>query len=237
LSLNLLQEAARNETRNAELQFDFAQAAYAMGQVPDAEAAARAALQTAPAFSGAEEARRFLSMTALAANSSPAGAQAQEILKSNPDYVPALMVMAVMDEQKNDVGSAAQIYKKVLGLYPYFAPAQRRLAILFAKNMIKDPQGYEFATKARVAFPDDPEVAKALGIILFLQGDYTRAERLLNETAAAGNADPEMLYYLGMAQYNLKKSAECKKNLQKALSLNLSTKFNQEAKRVLAELK
>lgn len=237
LSLGLLQQAAHHQSTTPEILFDFARAAYAMGQVPEAEAAARAALQTAPAFSRADEAKRLLSMTALATNPSPAGAQAQEILKADPNYVPALMVIAVIHENKNDSTAAIQAYRKVLELYPDFAPAQRRLAILFAESAVNDPQAYEFATKARAAFPDDWAVAKALGIFLYQKADYARAEKLLAESAAANSTDPELLYYLGMAQYNLKKSVASKNNLQKALKLNLPNRFNLEAKRVLAELK
>ncbi len=237
LSVSLLQEPARSQSSSPEVLFDFARAAYAMGQVPEAQAAARAALQSAPAFPGADEARRFLSLTAQATDAAAGAAQASQILKSDPDYVPALMVMALVSEQTNDVSAAIQLYRKILGIYPNFSPAQRNLAILFARNSLKDPQAYEFATKARTAFPDDLEVGKALGIILYSQADYPRAERVLNETATAKNTDPELYYYLGMTQYNLKKSADCKKNLQKAINLSLPAKFNPEAKRVLAELK
>jgi tetratricopeptide (TPR) repeat protein len=235
MSLNLLQDAASNEPGNPEVQFDFARAAYAMGHVADAETAARGALQMAPAFSRAAEARRFLSLTS--PNSAVAGSQAQEILKSEPDYVPALMVMAVSNEQKGDVANAMQIYNKVLDRYPNFAPAQRSMAILCAANDKNNPHAYEFATKARAAYPDDPAVAKALGIILYQQADFTKAERLFKESVNGLNNDPETYFYLGMVQYKLKKSAECKASLQQALKLNLPATYSQEAKGVLAELK
>jgi tetratricopeptide (TPR) repeat protein len=241
LSLNLLQEAARNESSNPEVLFDFAKAAYAMGQVPEAETAMRGALQTGGAFAEADEVRRFLLLTALAANFSQNGsaaAQVEAILKSEPDYAPALIAMAGINEQKNDVSAARQNYLKVLSRYPNFAPAQRRLAILCAENIENDPQAYEFASKARTAYPDDPAVAKSLGIILYNQAEYARAERILKESADKLTADSEVLYYLGMAQYHLKKPLEVKKSLQKALTLNnLPSKFVQETKRVLAELK
>jgi Flp pilus assembly protein TadD len=100
-----------------------------------------------------------------------------------------------------------------------------------------DPQAYEFVTKARTAYPEDPAVAKALGIILYRQQDYARAEKVLSQNATVLANDPEVYYFLGMAQYHLKKSASCKKNLQQALNLNLPAKFNQEVKGVLTELK
>jgi tetratricopeptide (TPR) repeat protein len=239
LSLNLLQQIGGNQSGNPQVLFDFAKAAYAMGQVADAQTAMRNALQTGGDFAGANEARRFVNLTALADNPSQtasSAAQVEAILKSEPDYVPALMIMARINEQ-NNAGTAKQTYEKVLNRHPDFSPAQRRMAILCAENADNDPQAYEFATKARAAFPDDPEVAKTLGIILYLRGDYMRAERLLKESAAVVNSDPENLYYLGMAQYQLKKSAECKKNLQQAIKLNLPAKFVPEAKQVLAELK
>ena len=45
------------------------------------------------------------------------------------------------------------------------------------------------------------------------------------------------MYYLGMAQYQLKDRTQSKANLQKALDLKLSGAPAVEAKRVLTELK
>ena len=240
LSLNLLQQIAGNQSGNPQVLFDFARAAYAMGQVADAQAAMRSALQANGDFAGANEARQFLNLTVLADDPLQAVAAAQQIegvLKSEPDYVPALMASARISEQKNDVNATKQTYEKILGLYPDFVPAEKRLAILGAENADNDPQIYAIATKARAAFPDDPEVAKSLGIIFYLQGDYARAERLLKESVITRNTDPEIFYYLGMAQYYLKKTVECKNNLRQAENLNLPAKFTPETKRVLAELK
>ncbi len=240
LSFNLLQEIARNETDNPQVQFDFARAAYAMGRIADAEAAMRNVLAAGQNFSGLDEATRFLKLTPLAANSSQAvvaASQIADILKKEPDYVPALMASAVISEQKNDAVAAQRTYEKILSQYPNFSPAQKNLTILYAGSGNNNPKAYELAAKARAAFPDDREVARAYGIILYLHGDYAQAERLLKESAVAINADPEILYYLGMAQYHLKKSADCKKNLQQALNLNLPAQFAQPAKQVLIELK
>src|SRR5882757_5368365 len=108
LSFNLLQQAAFNDSPNPEVLFDFGRAAYAMGQVPEAQNAIQKALQTGGTFSQAVEARRFLNLTALAADFSKAQStetQVGAILKSEPDYVPALMAMAGFQEQKNDDGA------------------------------------------------------------------------------------------------------------------------------------
>ena len=163
--------------------------------------------------------------------------QVESILKSVPDYVPALMVKAAIAEQKPDLATAAQTYEGVLKHYPDFAPAQKRLSILYAKDPKNDATAYPLAVKARDAFPTDPEAARTLGIIVYRQGDYSRAATLLQESARQRTTDGELMYYLGMAQYRLKHNAESKTALQRALDLNLSGAPATEAKRVLAELK
>jgi tetratricopeptide (TPR) repeat protein len=241
-ALSLLQMTARKQPNDPEVLFDFAEASYSVGQVPDAEAAMRSALQAGAPFSRADEAKRFLDMVALSANPSQALAalsRVEEILKSDPGYVPALMVVATANEQSRlgGITAAKQTYEKVLSRFPDFAPAKKRLAILYAADAADNQKAYELAMKAREAFPNDPEVAKALGIIVYRQGDYSRSAQLLKESASKRNGDAQVMYYLGMAQYRLKKPAESKQSLQRALDLNLPGELVAEARRVLAELK
>lgn len=237
---SLLQETARKQPKEPEVLYDFAVAAYSIGQVANAETAMRNALQTGSFFSHADEAKRFLEMVALPATPSQgqtAESRAEEILKSDPRYVPALMVLSASREQKSNVTEAEQTYEKVLSQYPDFAPAQKRLAILYAEDPVSNQRAYGLATKAREAFPADPDVAKALGIIVYQRGDYARSAKLLAESAGTRNSDAQLMYYLGMSQYRLKKHGESKQALQRALDLNLSSNLAAEARRILAELK
>ena len=133
-ALSLLEETARKQPGQAELYYDLAQARYSEGQVSGAQAAMEKALRGGAAFSRAAEAQRFLDMVALYANPSQAMAAAsrvEQILRADAGYVPALMVMGAIDEQKADVGAAKQDYEKVLSQYPDFVPAEKRLAILY----------------------------------------------------------------------------------------------------------
>jgi len=166
-----------------------------------------------------------------------AESRVEEILKSDSNYVPALMVVAVINEQKTNFPAAEQTYEKVLNHFPDFAPAQRNLAILYAEDSSNTERAYAFATKARESFPDDSELGKALGIIVFRQGDFARAASLLKRSIAARGADAELFYYLGAAQFRLKNHAESKTSLQRALSINLSGKLATNATQMLAELK
>jgi Tfp pilus assembly protein PilF len=198
------------------------------------------AVRANAAFPRIDEAKRFLEMLALSANPSEAAtamSKIEQILKSDPANLPALMVTAVVAEQKPDVAAAKQTYEKILARYPDFSPAQKRLAILYASNPGDSQKALDAATKARQAFPDDAELAKAFGIIVYRQGDYARAASLLQESAGKRASDSELMYYLGMAQFQLNKRTESKQSLQRALELGLKDELASEARKNLAKIK
>jgi tetratricopeptide (TPR) repeat protein len=198
------------------------------------------ALHMGLAFPQTKDANRFLSLTALANEPSQALAsqsQIAEILKATPDYVPALMAQATIAQHKNEADAAQQTYQDILKIYPDFAPAQKQLAILYAKNPDNDAMAYPLAMKAYQAFPQDAETAKTLGMIVCRQGDYARAINLLQAAEAQSNQDPQLLYYLGLAQYHLNQSQQSKATLRRALALDLSGQDATEAKLILAELR
>jgi tetratricopeptide (TPR) repeat protein len=240
----LLLPAIQNNTASPDALYQFGMAAYDIGKVSEAVAAMQNILQGGANFPHAGDAKQFLDLQSLAASPAKAVAdesQIAEILKSNPNYVPALMLEGLVSEQKSNPGAAEQTYEKVLNLHPDFAPAQRRLAILYSEDSSKDKQTYDLAVRARQAYPDDSNVARALGIVTYRMAsspdDYSRAAELLAESARSQAQDAEMLFYLGMAQYQLKQQAECKNNLTRALALHLSGQAADDAKRILAGLK
>ena len=240
-SASLLQQASSQQPQNPEVLFDFALASYSIGQVTEAASHAKSALQAGDGFSRADAATRFLDMVALAGDPRQAVASSfrvQEILKSQPDHVPALMAMGAIEDQKADLRAAEQVYEKVLSLYPDFGPAKRRLAILYAADQSADNQrALQLAMQAREAYPVDPEVAKAFGIAAYRQGDYARAAGLLKESANSLTADATLMYYLGMAQYRNNDPAGSKLSLQRALELKLNDELSSTAKQTLAGLK
>jgi tetratricopeptide (TPR) repeat protein len=238
LASSLLQEAAQNQPSNPQTLYDFAQAAYSIGKISDARTAMLNALQDGLVPPQADNARRFLDMVALAANPPQAVAAESRIegfLKSDSNNVPVLMVVAVIDEQETNFVAANQAYEKILVCYPDFAPAQRELAVHYAEDSSNMGRAYALAIKARQSFPNDAELGKALGIIVFWQGDYARAASLLQESADERSMDAELFYYLGASQFHLKNHMESKGSLQRALSLNLSGKLAVDARQMLAD--
>jgi tetratricopeptide (TPR) repeat protein len=235
-ALDLLQEAAGRLPQTADLEYDLAWSQYLVGRIEEAKTSMNAALQSGPAFKNAEDAGRFLALVE-APDRNLAEKAAAEALKQDPNYIPALMISASMHEKNGSFAEAMKIYNNILGRDAFFAPASRAAAMLYAGNYPEDPKAYDASSRAREAYPADPDVAKALGIIMYHRATYGRAAQLLKESLEKNSNDPEILYYLGMTQFHLKQPSESKKNLQQALALNISQKRADEARRVLAQLK
>jgi tetratricopeptide (TPR) repeat protein len=236
---SLLEESARKLPNEPAILYDLAWAFYSLGRVAEAETAMqRPAL--AASFASAVEAKRFLAMTAASRNPAQPGQAAsdlQKTLAAEPDYVPALYLAATVNEQQSKYKEAAALCDRILTRYPLFAPATRNLALLYAEHLGEDAKAYALAAKARESFPGDARLARALGILAYRQGDFSRSSQLLAESARKADSDAEALYYLGMAQYRLKQTVQSKQTLQKALALSMPANLATEARKALAELK
>lgn len=237
-ALSLLQDSASKLRDRRDVLYDLAWSYYSVGRVTDAEASMERAL---PALSGAalDDAKRFLAMvdalkTPIAAD---VATQASQVLSTNAGYVPAIMVLAVQQEQEGKYEDAKKSYEKALAGLPAFSLAARNLAVICAQHPGDDQRAYDAGMKARTAFPDDTSLASALGLLAYRRGDYSQAALLLKESSQKVTNDGRLLYYLGKADYQLKQKQESKEALQRALTLNLESDLAADARKVLAELK
>ena len=239
-ALSLLTESARKRPDDPVVLYDLAWAAYSMGDVSQAEATMRKVVQAGANLPTLAEAKRLLAM--IAAARSPAvtaqtSAEVGQALAADPDYVPALMVSALADEQQAKFESAAQSYNRVLARFPSFTPACRNLAFLYYDHLRDDAKAYALATKARAALPTDTDIPRILGVLAYRRGDYGLSAQWLQESLRNRNPDAESLYYLGMAHYNLRERVQSKQALLRSLDLHLQTNLAATAQRVLAELR
>ena len=231
----LLQQATQAQSLSPQGRFYYAQAAYSMGDVTDAQQVLVSLAPTALLAGQAAEVQRFTNLTSLyytPARAVDSAAQISDILNSEPNYVPALMVMGVIDEQKRETSAAVDIYEKVLATFPDFVPAERQLAIIYSHDPTKLDRGNALGSKARAAYPGDPALAKALGMIFYQQGDYSRALSQLRY-AAQNAPDAETFFYLGAAQFQLKNRTESRANLERALDMKLTETEAQVARGML----
>jgi Flp pilus assembly protein TadD len=237
---SLFQQSALKRSDDPEISYDLARALYDIGRVSDAEDTMRKLVQPDVSFSRKSQASQFLDLLAIAENPGNTGADDPRIkraLQSDPTNAPALMAVAAIAQAKGDSKAASTAYEQILARYPDFTPAIRQLAIYLVENPANDSRTYDLATKARQAYPTDKEIARTLGMLSYRRGDFRSAARLLNESLPADSPNGQTLYYLGMAQYQLKNTKESKAALTQALGTNLPGQLATEAKRVLAELK
>lgn len=238
-SYSLLQEAARERGNDPLILHDLAWTAYSLGKVSEARDIMQKVLTAGANSSEAADARKFLALTALDQNPkelTAAESDVQRELKSNPEYVPALMAQAAFDTQRGQTKAATETYSNILRRLPDFAPAQKRLAMLYAQDPSTVAAAYDLATKARKTLPDDPELAELLGRLSYEKKEYPRAVQLLQESARTRPLDANSLFYLGMSQLQARQKAEAEGVLNQALVAGLREPFATEAKRALADL-
>jgi Flp pilus assembly protein TadD len=238
-SYSLLQEAVRQRANDPSILHDLAWAAYSLGKVNEARDAMQKAVTIGANSRSASDAREFLALTALDENQKElvaAEADLQKGLKSNPAYVPALMAEAALQTQRGQAKSATEIYSDILHRWPDFAPAQKRLATLYAQDPSTVAAAYDLATKARKALPDDPQLSELLGRLSYEKKEYPRAIQLLRESARKRPLDADSLFYLGMSQLQASQKAEARGALNQALADGLHEPLATEAKRALADL-
>jgi len=238
-SYSLLQEAVRQRANDPSLLHDLAWAAYSIGKVNEARDGMQKVLTNGPGAPQAADAKKFLTLTALDENPKElmaAEIEVQKELKSNPEYVPALMAEAALYAQRGQIKPATEMYLDILRRWPDFAPAQKRLATLYAQEPSTVAAAYDLATKARKALPDDPELAELLGRFSYEKKEYQRAIQLFQESARKRPLDADSLFYLGMSQLEARQKTEARGALNQALAGGLQEPLATEAKRALADL-
>ena len=236
-ALRLLQESAGKLPDQPEIQFHVGMAHYMMGEEGPARLALQKAADASADFPG--RMKRVSDLPCWRSTSEPqilaCGQNLENYLRQRPNDPAALVRLAQLQQRDGAVDQAVKTYEKVVADNPLYAPATRQLALLYGQLSTDNPKAYELVTKARQAYPDDPEIAKTLGILNYRRGFYPQAVELLKEAAAKRKDDPELLYYLGEVHRQLKQYDECKEVLQRALTLNLSPGLADDARRALAD--
>jgi predicted Zn-dependent protease len=235
---SLLKESARQNPADVAVLERLAWAEYSMGKVEDARQTMERVVQSAPDSSQATSAKRFLSLVALNPGNpglDAAQPEVEKLLQTDPKYVPALMARAAFQMERGDSKAAAGTFADILQIYPDFAPAMKYFAALSLGDPQKLAKAHDLAAKARLALPDDPELAQILGAISFERKEYGYSVQLFQESARKRSLDTKSLYYYGMAQLQTKERTKGSEALERALSAGLQEPFATSAKRALEE--
>lgn len=233
-ALRLLQDSASKLPDSADVQFHVGVAHYMLGQESEARSALEKAVNTTADFAGKDEARRRLTILALNTSSPTSTAQGEldAYLRERPNDPVALLRRAQLQERQGNADQAVKTYEAIIQSNPQFAPVFRRLAIAYARSN-QLAKASDVAQKARQAYPDDPQVADALGWVQLKNGEYDKALALLKDSASKLTEEPEAQFHLGMAYYMLGQQEPARAELQKAVNATADFPDKVEARRRL----
>jgi predicted Zn-dependent protease len=147
-----------------------------------------------------------------------------------------MMAQAAIESRRGRVAEGVVIYQAVLERLPEFAPAQKRLALLYANQPAELARAYDLGMKARKVLSDDNELTQALAVICFKRKEYPRTIQLLQESSRGGALDAKLQYYLGMSYLKTGQKTRAAENLKLALAAGLDEPSALEAKRAMTEL-
>ena len=231
----LLQEARSAGQDDSGLKAKLAGAAYGTGKTEQARALMQE-ITTAP--SGAPEkaaAQRFLTLTG---EPTPAtAAAAAEALKENPEDLPALMTQAGLMLQEGKTNDALAALERILKKQPEFVPVWKQLAAVLATQEGRLDEAQTLAEKARQALPEDPALARTLGIIRSRKGSFEPAIRLLKESETKAPLDATGLFYLGTSQLGANQKDDGVATLKRAVgTADLPEALKKQAGDTLAKI-
>lgn len=237
---SLLDESAQRYADDPELQFDLAWAEYSLGNTNASLERAQRSLAM-PGFTRTNEAKVFVSLVSAAASDKTAAEEsvATARLKDDPKDVPALMVLGIAKDNARNYTEAARHYTQALNVFTNFTPAVRNLALAEFRQTNYSPQVLALLNRASTAFPSDPELLRAAGVVACERGDFGRADQALRRLveSPAFAADPEVHFYQAKAKVGLKRPTEAKPLLEKAVkSGRLPANLKSQAEEMLAKM-
>lgn len=212
----LLKESSRNTLPDSGLTVQLARAAYGCGRSDEARALIKSVAEAPGDPKLAADAGQFLLLTG--DRSALTASAVEAALKQNPSDAVALMASADLTAT-GGTEAAIPAYEKILKQFPDLVPAQAALASILS-NSENLAQAIKLAEKARQALPDDPHLARTMGILSIRQGNAEPAVRFLKESNSKAPLDADGLVWLGLAQLKSGPSADGLATLQRALKAN-----------------
>lgn len=235
----LLTEATAHSADPAALH-DLAWAAYALGRVAEARTTMQRALDAAaggaPGLPAGAQA--FLDLTDPGlAGAAHAAERIAAARAADPDNVPALMAAGGMACGRRAWDEAAAAFRRVLEVFPGFAPARVALAGALLNDPDKLAEAQKLALEARKLLADDPELTSVLARINFRQDAFEDAAQLLRELAARRPLAADESFALGVSLAETGHPDEARAPLEQALASGLAEPDAARATTVLERLR
>jgi tetratricopeptide (TPR) repeat protein len=161
----------------------------------------------------------------------------QKILAKNPNSIPALTILGILNDQNRQHAKANEYYQKALDVDRNFAPAANNLAWNYAEHGGNLDRALALAQKAREISPESPHIADTLGWIYYKKGLFDSAVTLLRESSEKlQNNNPAVLYHLGMVYQRKGQRVLARETLNRALGISKAFPGAEEAEKTLSEI-
>jgi len=147
------------------------------------------------------------------------------------------MRMAQIHDRKGEWDKAEEDYQKVLIFEPDDAVAKNNLAWDYAEHAGNMSVALRLAQEAANTRPDDPEISDTLGWVYLRMNTPDSAVRVLKDSVAKGPKNAEYSYHLGIAYFKTGNTAEAKRYLESALTLQPNFPQADDAKKILVSLR
>jgi tetratricopeptide (TPR) repeat protein len=234
-ALGMLEESAEKLPGEPEVRFHLGMTHYMLGEEDAARAQLEIGVQSTKEFSGKDEGRRCLEILALDVRT--AGAvevnRLEKRLQEAPNDPVAFSRLGAIQERDRAFAKAAETYQQGLKKNPQNPQFMLHLARLYSHQLKRPAEALELAKAAHSLAPEDAQVTRTLGQLVYRARDYTWAASLLEEAARKLPADPEISHDLAWAYYSLGRIAEAQASMQAAVQAGPPSAFTDDGKRFL----
>jgi len=143
----------------------------------------------------------------------------QEVKKEFPDYAQADFAMGALNDRLGNKKEALKLYEDVLEKNPKHTASLNNAAYLYVENYSNPEKALELAMKAYRQDSSNPGIIDTMGYVLYKNGRYAEAQRLLEKAVTLLSKNATVAYHLALAQNKLGEKEKTVQTLKKALSL------------------
>jgi tetratricopeptide (TPR) repeat protein len=163
---------------------------------------------------------------------------ARQTLETDRENVPALMILAESQLRGEDPGKGDATLNIILGKYPDFAPALKKLAAHAAVTRKDIERGLDLGKKARRVLATDAELSRTLGILSFYKQEYPSSILYFEEAARSQESvmDANALCLQGLAYVQTGTTDKARTALKEAVRVGLTGELAAQAADALKKL-
>ncbi len=153
---------------------------------------------------------------------------------AHPQDVSGRLALAAFFKSQKNYAAAREQYESLLKAQPNDAGILNNLAVIY--QQLGDPRAIDFAHRAAIMAPDNPQITDTLGWIIARKDDPAEGLKLLQRAHNLAPDDPDTDYHLAYALNQTGKKSDAQGLLKKALENSLDFESKADAQALLSQL-